>query len=123
MFHIWIISKLIRDFQHRAWRQDQAGDPAFGLIAQSFTVLLLSHAAQIHGWALTLWGLGAIPSYETSLYFSLVTYTTLGYGDVTLASDYRTFGGMASVTGVLAFGLSTALLVGLISRLFLAVDD
>jgi hypothetical protein len=32
---------------------------------------------------------GAIEHLETALYFSMVTFTTLGCGDVTLPSDWR----------------------------------
>jgi len=32
---------------------------------------------------------GAIEHLETARYFSMVTFTTLGYGDVTLPSDWR----------------------------------
>ena len=47
----------------------------------------------------------------------LVTYTTVGYGDVIVGPDYRLFAAMAAVTGLLNFGLSTAFLVGLFGRL------
>ena len=53
-----------------------------------------------------------------ALYFSLVTFTTLGYGDIVLGEGLRIFGAFASVTGLLAFGLSTAFLVALMTRMF-----
>ena len=61
--------------------------------------------------------MGVLPDIGEAIYFALVTYTTLGYGDVTLPTGYRIFGAFGSVTGLLAFGLSTALLVGLFGRL------
>jgi hypothetical protein len=62
-------------------------------------------------WALTFYGLGLFQTFEESMYFALITYTTLGFGDVLLAQDWRLLGGMAAANGLLNFGLLTALLV------------
>jgi hypothetical protein len=68
-------------------------------------------------FALSVLALGALPDISEAIYFALVTYTTLGYGDVTLSTGYRIFGAFGSVTGLLVFGLSTAFLVGLFGRI------
>ena len=60
---------------------------------------------------------GTLPDLADAIYFSLVTYTTLGYGDIVVGSGFRVFAAMAAVTGLLNFGISTAFLVGLIGRL------
>ncbi|MCE8522746.1 two pore domain potassium channel family protein [Ruegeria pomeroyi] len=83
-----------------------------------FLALLASHTVQIYVWAVALWALNVLDGFETPIYFSLVTYTTLGYGDVTLAESWRVFGAMASATGILAFGLSTAVLVGYFAHIW-----
>lgn len=80
-------------------------------------ILMLSHTIQLYIWAVSLWLLGALPWYEEPIYFALVTYTTVGYGDVTLPADFRIFGAMASVNGILAFGLTTAFLVSFFPRI------
>ncbi|GAA6192614.1 hypothetical protein NBRC116597_25350 [Phaeobacter sp. NW0010-22] len=59
-----------------------------------------------------------MPDWNSALYFSLVTYTSLGYGDIVLGPGLRIFGAFASVAGLLAFGLSTAYMVALMTRLF-----
>ena len=93
-----------------------------GLAALSLTffLFLAAHTIQIYLWALVYWAIGALGGYETPIYFALVTYSTLGYGDVTLATDFRIFGAMASVCGVLMFGMTTAFLVGVATRLLSA---
>ena len=93
-----------------------------GLTALSLTFLLFlaAHTLHIYLWALAYWAVGALDGYETPIYFALVTYSTLGYGDVTLAPDFRIFGAMASVCGVLMFGMTTAFLVGVATRLLSA---
>ncbi|WP_102224124.1 ion channel [Acidimangrovimonas sediminis] len=62
-------------------------------------------------WALTLWGLGIFIHLETSVYFSLVAFTTLGFGDLLLPQEWRLLAGMAAANGLLNFGLVTATLI------------
>ena len=62
-------------------------------------------------WAITLRGLGLFETMEAAVYFALVAFTTLGFGDILLPQDWRLLSGMASVNGLLNIGLVTALLV------------
>lgn len=62
-------------------------------------------------WALTLWSLGIFATVELSVYFSLVAFTTLGFGDVLLPQDWRLLAGMAAANGLLNMGVLTAILV------------
>ncbi len=62
-------------------------------------------------WALAYRMLGALPDLETAVYFSLVTFTTLGFGDVILPEGWRLLAGMEAANGFLSLGLLTALLV------------
>lgn len=62
-------------------------------------------------WALAFHLLGLFTTLEGAVYFALVTFTTLGYGDVLLPMEWRILGGMAAANGLLNFGLLTALLV------------
>ena len=80
-------------------------------------VLLASHTVQVYIWALTFWAGGMLDGVEPSIYFALASYTTLGYGDVTLAPDYRIYGAMSSVVGLFTIGMSTAFLVSFFSEL------
>ncbi|MBO9449764.1 two pore domain potassium channel family protein [Tropicibacter sp. R16_0] len=88
------------------------------LIAVSLGVIVLAHTIQVWMWAgvWVLWDV--MPDWNSAIYFSLVTYTTLGYGDIVLGPELRIFAAFASVTGLLAFGLSTAYLVAMMTRLF-----
>lgn len=62
-------------------------------------------------WALTFRLLGTFHTMESAVYFSLVSFTTLGYGDVLLPPNWRLLGGMAAANGFLTFGLLIAMLV------------
>ncbi len=73
--------------------------------------ILAQITAGVWMWALTFYGLGAFATVEESLYFAIVSYTTLGFGDVLLAQDWRILSGMAAANGLLNIGLLTAVLV------------
>jgi hypothetical protein len=60
---------------------------------------------------LVLVGLGVFETLELAVYFSLVSFTTLGFGDVLLPVEWRLLAGMAAANGLLNFGLVTAILV------------
>ncbi len=84
-----------------------------GLIATLATI----HLGQVLLWAVVLHAFAAdLADWNDAVYFSLVTYTTVGYGDVTLGPEVRIFGAMASFAGILGFGMSTAFLVSLFTR-------
>lgn len=87
-----------------------------GMLMVAFSMVVMGHAFQIWLWAMSFTILGALPNIGEATYFALVTYTTLGYGDVTVADGFRTFAAIAAVTGLLNFGLSTAFLVGLLGK-------
>lgn len=74
-------------------------------------------------WALALWGLGAFPSAEEAVYFSLVSFTTLGLGDIVAPDEWRILSAMAAVNGFLSFGLLSALMVEALRQVRLAQLD
>ena len=79
-------------------------------------VLLGAHTVQIWVWAATFMLASELPDVATSFYFSAVTYTTLGYGDVILAEDARIVATFCAITGLLTFGISTAFMIGVLSK-------
>ncbi len=69
--------------------------------------LLLAHTIEIWLWAALYVHLGEFPDLTNALYFSTVTFTTLGYGDITLSADWQLLSSLESAGGILLFGLST----------------
>ncbi len=61
-------------------------------------------------WAAAYVAIGAFATMEEAVYFSAVTFTTLGHGDVILPVAWRVLAGMEAANGLLNFGLLTALL-------------
>ena len=68
-------------------------------------------------WALLYQGLGLFSGLEGSLYFSGITFTTVGYGDMTLPACWRLLSVAEAVNGVLMAGWSTAQLVYVVQRI------
>jgi voltage-gated potassium channel Kch len=59
-----------------------------------------------------------LPDLETAYYFSMVTFTTLGYGDVVLIGNWRTLASIQAANGVIVFGWTTALIFVFIQRVY-----
>ena len=73
--------------------------------------ILLVLTGSVWGWAALYMMLGLFDSLEPALYFSIASFTTVGYGDVVLEPGWRLLAGMTATHGLLTFGLFTAFLV------------
>ena len=77
------------------------------LVRVAWAIILL-HLLEIVIWALAFVQLGCMPDVGTAFYFSSITYTTVGYGDVVLPSGWRNLSSAEALTGILMAGLSTS---------------
>ena len=59
-----------------------------------------------------------LPDLETAFYFSMVTFTTLGFGDVVLTGQWRTLASIQAANGVIIFGWTTALIFYFIQHIY-----
>ena len=80
------------------------------VIATSLAVMAMV-TVSVWLWAVVLHLMGIFQGFEQAMYFTLVTFTTLGYGDVLMPDQWRIMGGLAAVNGLVVFGLTTALMV------------
>ena len=55
--------------------------------------------------------LGILTDFETALYFSTITFSTVGYGDVVPAHGWRVLAALEGINGFLLIGWSTAYLI------------
>jgi len=78
--------------------------------------LLLLHLLEVGIWAGAFLLCGILPDFETSFYFSLTSYTTVGYGDVLLPVNWRLIGPIEAAVGVLMLGWSTGFIVAAVQR-------
>lgn len=79
--------------------------------------VILIHLVEIGIWAAFYTIGNAMPDLPSSFYFSMVTYTTTGYGDLVLPQEWRLVGGVEALTGILMCGLSTGLFFAVLSKL------
>ena len=90
---------------------------AAALLIVVFAVLISLHIAEAAIWAGFYSQAGLFKDFETSLYFSLTSYSTVGYGDVLLPQKWRLLGTIESISGALLCGLSTAFLFAIVNAL------
>ena len=97
------------------------GDPGFwtGVAVMMIVNLItaVAHLIQIALWALVYLLCGEMATFETAFYCSAENYTALGYGDVVLSQRWRLLGPLEAINGLLLFGLSTAVMFAVLSRL------
>jgi hypothetical protein len=80
--------------------------------------LLLLHLIEMGLWAAAYAAVGVFSDFETSLYYSLKSYTTVGYGDVLPPATWRLVGPIEAAVGVLMLGLSTGVIVAAVQRIY-----
>jgi hypothetical protein len=74
-------------------------------------------------WAFVYRAEGCLPDLESAFYYSGVTYTTIGYGDLVLQELWRILGPVEGLTGVLMCGLSGAFFFVLANRIYVTRLD
>jgi hypothetical protein len=119
MVHFFGIMLLLRfmalhvprfDQLHRVARQSVV------LIA-AVLVLVLLHSIEIWLYAALYLALGVIEGLEPALYFSTVSFTSLGFGDIVLGPDWRLLSAIEGANGLILFGWTTAFLFSLMGKL------
>lgn len=85
-------------------------------IATLMIMLMLGNVVQIAFWAVLYRVLGGFDEFETAVYFSGVTFTSLGYGDVVLSGRLRLLAPLQAANGLMMFGITTALFYAAIQR-------
>ena len=86
------------------------------LVVRSAVAIVILHGLVILLWA-SFYRTRCFPSWELAFYFSASSYSTVGYGDVILPSNWRVLGPLEAVTGVLMAGISVSVLFALVTRL------
>lgn len=88
------------------------------LMVMLFAGIMFLHLVQTSLWAVFYYTQGLFSDFETSLYFSMVSFTTIGYGDVLLPRKWRLLGVIEGFSGVLLCGVSTAFIFAVVNAIF-----
>ena len=112
----WWVQSLAGKYQNsgRSWQRRAL----WYVLVSTAIVMLLLHVVEVCLWAgaYRVFVPGEIETFEKALYFSFVTFTSLGYGDISLSSGWRLLSGIESLSGLLVAGFSTALLFSVLQR-------
>jgi voltage-gated potassium channel len=111
------VTRRINDFWSKRSRQPGMLGAEL-LVARLVGALMLLHLTEAIVWALFFLLFGLLPDFEAAAYFSLTSYTTVGYGDLVLKEQWRLLGPIEAGVGILMLGWSTGLLVALLTRIY-----
>ena len=88
------------------------------ILVVTVLAMFFLHTLEIWSWAaLYLW-VGEFVDWQRALYFSTVTFSTLGYGDITLQDKWQLVSSFEAVNGIMLFGVSTAFIFAAIQKLY-----
>jgi voltage-gated potassium channel len=109
--------RMVLTWLDRRYAGDRRPRPGIGriMIFASLTMAILHHL-EAALWASVYIGLGILDEWDTAVYFSFVTMTTVGYGDVTLTGDWRLLAALQGMNGMLLSGLSAAFLFAILQH-------
>jgi hypothetical protein len=96
----------------RRWRS------VFLQFTTMMSVLMIGNVVQVTFWAWLYGLLGAFQDFETAMYFSGVTFTSLGYGDVVLEGRVRLLAPLQAANGLMMYGITTALFFAIVQQAF-----
>lgn len=99
-------------------RSDVRPYETLALISGTVLVFFVSALIEVGIWAAAYLALGALQGIESSLYYSMVTFTTLGYGDIILSERWRLLSSFEAANGIIMFGWTTAVVMYAVQRTF-----
>lgn len=121
VIHATGVTIAMRAVRGHAGRQPRAWRSVLLFVRIAGRIVLL-HLLEIGAWAVVYVWDEAIPDLASALYFSAVTYTTTGYGDLVLSKEWRLVGAVEALTGILMCGWSTGFFFAVVSRLYKEED-
>ena len=86
------------------------------LVSGVVILMFLASVLEVLVWAITYLALNAIQGLEKALYFSMVTFTTLGYGEIVLDEQWRLLASFEAANGIIMFGWTTAIVIAVVQR-------
>jgi Ion channel len=115
-FGIVFLLRLLSAHSHHVDRYSEVVRQILLLIVAVLGIVAL-HTVEIWSYAFVYILVGALDAFEPALYFSTVSFTTLGFGDIVLDHKWRILSAIEGANGLILFGWSTAFLISLMRKL------
>jgi hypothetical protein len=115
--NFWL--KKLKNYESRSSGRGSNKRVILGLIFTS-SFLIFMHLVQAGLWAglyVLVPSVDEFDTFEKAIYFSLVTFTTLGYGEITIDSSERILAGLEAVNGIILIGWSTAFMFAIYQQI------
>lgn len=103
------------------WKQRLHRTRIYRVVVTVLLMFLVSLAEAL-AWAIPYLAFDAIQGFEKAVYFSMVTFTTLGYGDVLLDEHWRLLASFEAANGIIMFGWTTAILMAAIRHVYFSKE-
>jgi voltage-gated potassium channel len=105
-----------------------SGQRSMLVLVYTALIVFALHTVEIVIWAFAYQALvpaSELASFEEAAYFSFVTFTSLGYGDITLSHGYRLLSGIEALNGMILVGWTTAMIFSVVQHIWrgLAEND
>ncbi|MGB5293274.1 MAG: potassium channel family protein [Lysobacterales bacterium] len=111
-----ILTFLLRNLEHNQLKSRYRTEiRVLGILVLA---LFAGHLLQFAIWAKLFIYLGEFTDFQTAFYYSTVSFTSLGYGDIVMSERWRLLGALEAANGILMFGLSAGALLSVMTRLF-----
>jgi hypothetical protein len=78
--------------------------------------LLILHGLEIWLYALLYREIGAVETMRDAVYFSTITYASIGFSDTVVTAEWKLLGALEGINGALLLGWSVAFFVTLMTR-------
>lgn len=79
--------------------------------------IIALHGLEIWAFAVSYLAVGAVAGFEDALYFSTISYSTVGYNDTHIATEWRLLGAFESILGMILLGWSTSFFFRMLGRI------
>jgi len=125
--HVTILSQIMSWYRRKSQQLLASGKlsgvaPVF-YFSVTILLMLLLHVFDSGFWGCVLWTMRLIPNIHDALYFSANTYTSLGYGNMVLSSDWRELSPLIAISGLFTFACTTGQLFNVMGYHRDNVDD
>lgn len=106
--------RVLKNYEHR--HANPSNWNRLMVVTGAVWMMTAASLLELLAWAGAYIALGEFDAIEPAVYFSNVTYTTVGYGDIVLSPGRRLLASFEATNGILMFGWTTAVVIAAVQR-------